>query len=164
MIDTDLIAREVVGPGQPALDQIREAFGAGVIAADGTPVARNGSRGLLWAEPMVELERDGRRTAFGPISPGATDRLATAKLGLVDELLEGQTRVIFGNCGAYEPTDFEAYVAAGGYDTLDKGPKVGAAIPQPLKAADQNGTARDFASLTGKRGLILLFSALREAA
>jgi len=36
VIDTDVIAREVVLPGQPALAEIREAFGAGVIAADGT--------------------------------------------------------------------------------------------------------------------------------
>jgi dephospho-CoA kinase len=36
VIDTDVIAREVVSPGQPALAEIREAFGAGVIAADGT--------------------------------------------------------------------------------------------------------------------------------
>ena len=35
IIDTDVIAREVVEPGQPALDEIREAFGAGVIADDG---------------------------------------------------------------------------------------------------------------------------------
>ena len=109
------------------LDSVAAALGAadiaGALAADGTPVARNGSRGLLWAEPMVELERDGRRTAFGPITPGATDRLAAAELGLVDELLEGQTRVIFGNCGGYEPTDFEAYVRAGGYDTLGAEPQ-----------------------------------------
>ena len=36
VIDTDVIAREVVRPDQPALAEIREAFGAGVIAADGT--------------------------------------------------------------------------------------------------------------------------------
>ena len=36
VIDTDVIAREVVRPGQPALDEIREVFGNGVIAADGT--------------------------------------------------------------------------------------------------------------------------------
>mgnify|MGYP000312535212 CR=1 FL=1 len=44
------------------------------------------------------------------------------------------------------------------YDKLDKGPKVGATIPQPFQATDQNGQVRDFASLTGKRGLVLLFS------
>jgi dephospho-CoA kinase len=36
VIDTDVIAREVVEPGQPALAEVRETFGDGVIAADGT--------------------------------------------------------------------------------------------------------------------------------
>jgi hypothetical protein len=31
-------------------------------------------------------------------------------------------------------------------------------IPQPLAARDQNGKAQDFASLTGARGLVLLFA------
>lgn len=36
VVDTDDIARAVVAPGQPALDEIREAFGAGMIRGDGT--------------------------------------------------------------------------------------------------------------------------------
>ena len=36
VIDTDVIAREVVRPGQPALEEIRQAFGDSVISADGT--------------------------------------------------------------------------------------------------------------------------------
>jgi len=44
------------------------------------------------------------------------------------------------------------------YDKLDKGPKVGAKIPQPFTAVDQTGQVRNFASLSGKRGLVLLFS------
>ncbi len=35
VIDTDIIAREVVEPGQPALDEIRERFGETVIDAGG---------------------------------------------------------------------------------------------------------------------------------
>ena len=35
VIDTDVIAREVVEPGQPALAEVRETFGDGVIAARG---------------------------------------------------------------------------------------------------------------------------------
>ncbi len=35
VIDTDLLARRVVEPGQPALDEIRSAFGNEVIAATG---------------------------------------------------------------------------------------------------------------------------------
>jgi dephospho-CoA kinase len=36
VIDTDVIAREVVRPGRPALEEIRDTFGDAVIAADGT--------------------------------------------------------------------------------------------------------------------------------
>lgn len=35
VIDTDLIAREVVAPGQPALDEIRERFGSSMLKGDG---------------------------------------------------------------------------------------------------------------------------------
>lgn len=35
VIDTDIIAREVVEPGQPALDEIRECFGESMIDAAG---------------------------------------------------------------------------------------------------------------------------------
>jgi dephospho-CoA kinase len=34
--DTDLLARQVVEPGQPALEEIRRAFGDAVIAGDGS--------------------------------------------------------------------------------------------------------------------------------
>ena len=43
-------------------------------------------------------------------------------------------------------------------DSLDIGPKVGAAIAPSLGARDQDGKYRDIRSLARKRGLILLFS------
>lgn len=36
VIDTDVIARQIVEPGQPALDEIAHRFGSSVISADGT--------------------------------------------------------------------------------------------------------------------------------
>lgn len=36
IVDTDLLARQLVEPHQPALDEIRHAFGADMIAADGS--------------------------------------------------------------------------------------------------------------------------------
>lgn len=36
MVDTDQLARAVVEPGQPALAEIQQTFGRGVIGADGT--------------------------------------------------------------------------------------------------------------------------------
>ncbi|MBK7999477.1 MAG: dephospho-CoA kinase [Verrucomicrobia bacterium] len=36
VVDTDVLAREVVAPGQPALGEILNAFGADVLSSDGT--------------------------------------------------------------------------------------------------------------------------------
>lgn len=49
VVDTDVIAREVVEPGTPALDEIRDTFGTGVIAADGS-LDRAAMRDLVFAD------------------------------------------------------------------------------------------------------------------
>jgi dephospho-CoA kinase len=49
VIDTDIIAREVVMPGQPALADIRQAFGESVFADDGT-LSRIAMRRLMFAD------------------------------------------------------------------------------------------------------------------
>ena len=49
IIDTDVIARDVVEPGQPALAEIREQFGAGVIGADGR-LDRKALRAIVFTE------------------------------------------------------------------------------------------------------------------
>jgi dephospho-CoA kinase len=36
IVDTDILARQIVEPGQPALDEIRQIFGTEVIASDGS--------------------------------------------------------------------------------------------------------------------------------
>ncbi len=48
--------------------------------------------------------------------------------------------------------------AADGLDKLAAGTKVGKKIPHPLKTTDQHGKTVDFSSLTGRKGLILLFT------
>ena len=49
VIDTDVIARDVVARGEPALAEIREAFGPDVIAADGT-LDRAAMRSLVFGD------------------------------------------------------------------------------------------------------------------
>lgn len=49
VVDADQIAREVVAPGEPLLDEIRLAFGSGVIAADGS-LDRAALRALVFAD------------------------------------------------------------------------------------------------------------------
>ena len=96
---------------------------AGSLARSGAEVTRNGSRGLLWAEPMIELERDGTRTAYGNVGPNDTNRLEEHELGPVEEVLAGQKRVIFATCGSYAPTDVEAYRAHGGFSPTELEPQ-----------------------------------------
>ena len=49
VIDTDLIARQVVLPGQPALGEIRESFGAEVFNGDGS-LNRAAMRKVIFAD------------------------------------------------------------------------------------------------------------------
>ena len=48
-VDTDIVAREVAKPGSPALDEIRNAFGDGVIAADGS-LDRAAMRDIIFSD------------------------------------------------------------------------------------------------------------------
>ncbi|MDH3280564.1 MAG: dephospho-CoA kinase, partial [Gammaproteobacteria bacterium] len=50
VIDTDVLARELVVPGTSALQQIRDAFGDEVIAADGT-LDRSRLRRIVFDDP-----------------------------------------------------------------------------------------------------------------
>lgn len=49
VIDTDIIAREVVAPGQPALDEIRARFGDAMITTDGN-LDRGAMRDAIFAD------------------------------------------------------------------------------------------------------------------
>ena len=62
IIDTDVIAREVVQPGEPALAEIAETFGPAVIDADGQ-LDRAAMRQLVFADD------DARRTLEGILHP-----------------------------------------------------------------------------------------------
>ena len=55
VIDTDLLAREVVVPGQPLLGQIAARFGAGVLGEDGS-LNRPALRALVFADPAARAD------------------------------------------------------------------------------------------------------------
>ena len=52
VIDTDLIAREVVEPGQPALAEVAAAFGTDVLGPDGR-LDRRRLRDMVFADPTA---------------------------------------------------------------------------------------------------------------
>ena len=52
IVDTDVIAHALTAPGGEAMPRIRDAFGDGVIAADGS-LDRNAMRALAFADPKA---------------------------------------------------------------------------------------------------------------
>jgi formate dehydrogenase iron-sulfur subunit len=108
-----------------ALEQAAEKRGLPI------KIVRNGSRGLYWLEPMVEVATVNGRVAYGPVSPTDVPSLFEAmasngphalRLGLVDEIpwLKRQTRLTFARCGVIDPRSLEDYRAHGGYKGLDR--------------------------------------------
>ena len=60
-------------------DAVAAAIGeAGRRAGVELAIVRNGSRGMLWLEPLVEVEIDGVRHGFGPLAVGEVDGLMAA--------------------------------------------------------------------------------------
>ena len=55
VIDTDLLAREVVAPDEPLLVQIAARFGAGVLATDGS-LDRAALRAIVFADPAARAD------------------------------------------------------------------------------------------------------------
>ncbi|MEU9206964.1 NADH-quinone oxidoreductase subunit NuoF [Streptomyces sp. NPDC048415] len=120
-VPRDSAARSV-GADEVA-DALQHAAARGDFAID---VVRNGSRGMLWLEPMVEVVTPRGRVGYGPVAPEDVEGLLAAgmldgadhpqRLGVVDELpwLARQTRVTFARVGVTDPLSTEDYVAHGG--------------------------------------------------
>ncbi|HEY1412436.1 MAG TPA: formate dehydrogenase, partial [Rhodopila sp.] len=118
------------------------AVGADEVAAalaDHATVVRTGSRGMFWLEPMIEVETDRGRIAYGPVEPsdvaglladglltGAAQRL---RLGVPEGIpfLARQTRLTFARCGVVDPLSLDDYRAHGGMAGWEKARAMGAA-------------------------------------
>ena len=93
-------------------------------------IKRNGTRGMCWLEPLVEVEIDGERYAYGPVGvadvPGlfAADFLRNGshplQLGATNRIpyFARQHRLTFERVGIVAPTSLSDYVAHGGYQGL----------------------------------------------
>lgn len=93
-------------------------------------LVRNGSRGLLWLEPLVEVQTDRGRVGYGNVetldvaslfdagflSGGAHPRA----VGIVDDIpyLKQQQRLTFSRLGLTDPLSIDDYVAHGGLSGL----------------------------------------------
>lgn len=91
---------------------------------------RNGSRGMYWLEPLVEVSTDKGRVAYGPVQPGDVPGLFDAdftqggahalSLGLTEELdyFKKQQRLTFARIGKTDPVSLTDYIENDGYRGL----------------------------------------------
>ncbi|CAN7467688.1 NADH-quinone oxidoreductase subunit NuoF [Bosea sp. LjRoot90] len=115
-------------------------------------IIRNGSRGMLWLEPMVEVETADGRIAYGPVAAKDVATLFGAgfqnggahglRLGPVDELdwLKRQQRLTFARVGVTDPLSLADYRAYDGLKGLEKALSLtGTAIVEEVKASGLRG-------------------------
>lgn len=100
-------------------------------------LVRNGSWGMSWLEPLVEVVVDGKRIAYGPVTADEVAGLFDAgflsggdhplRLGPTTEIpyLGNQDRWTFRRCGLIEPLSLADYRANGGFDGLEKALRLG---------------------------------------
>ncbi|WP_279579648.1 formate dehydrogenase beta subunit [Fodinicola feengrottensis] len=112
-------------------DSAAKSVGADEVAAaiEQDPrvrLVRNGSRGMLWLEPLVEVVTSAGRIGYGPVALDDVEGLFEAgfldgaehplRVGPVDEQewLASQTRVTFARVGVVDPLSTEDYEWHGG--------------------------------------------------
>jgi formate dehydrogenase iron-sulfur subunit len=97
-------------------------------------IIRNGSRGMFWLEPLVEIDTSEGRIGFGPMTPADVPGLFDAPLdahpkalGLVENIpfFARQQRLTFARCGVTDPLDVADYRAHGGFAGLARARDLG---------------------------------------
>jgi formate dehydrogenase iron-sulfur subunit len=95
-------------------------------------VVRNGSRGMHWLEPMLEVATARGRIAYGPVELSDVESVLDAmmagggdhklRVGVPEEhpFLKKQTRLTFARCGIVDPRSLDDYKAHDGYKGLAK--------------------------------------------
>jgi formate dehydrogenase iron-sulfur subunit len=115
-------------------------------------IVRNGSRGLQWLEPLVEVSTPSGRIAYGNVAPTDVEGLLDAGflegrphalcVGRPQDMpyLARQHRLTFERCGITDPLSMEAYRANGGLAGLQRALTMApGAIVEAVKASGLRG-------------------------
>lgn len=93
-------------------------------------IVRNGSRGMFWLEPLIEVATPSGRVAYGPVAPNDVAGLFEAGFadgqnhplchGRTDDIafLKNQERLTFARVGVTDPLSLDDYLAHEGYAGL----------------------------------------------
>lgn len=108
----------------PAIQALAAAQGQDI------DIIRNGTHGLLWLEPLVEIETAAGRIAYGPVQLSDLESLFAANWlqgaahplchGLTADIpfLKNQERLTFARVGLNDPLCLASYSAQGGWQGL----------------------------------------------
>ena len=116
-------------------DTAARAVGADAVAdalalIDDVEVVRTGTRGLLWLEPLIEVETPEGRIGYGPVRTADVESLIGAGMLRGDEhalrvgnieahpWFAAQDRLTFARVGVIDPRSLEDFTAHGGYEGL----------------------------------------------
>ncbi len=99
-------------------------------------LTRTGSRGMVWLEPLLEIETESGWQAYGPLSAPEADGVLAAALenrphpkviGPIEShaFFKRQTRLIFARSGIIDPESAADYVNAGGLVGLKQAIELG---------------------------------------
>ena len=83
-------------------------------------IIRNGSRGMIWLEPLVEVETAEGRVGYGPVTVADVKSIfdgdSDKALGDVEQIpfFAAQTRLTFARVGKIDPLSLSDYEAHGG--------------------------------------------------
>ena len=108
-------------------DEVAEAIGTEARERGlNVEIVRNGSRGLYWLEPLVEIDSPTGRLGYGNVEVEDVALLFDAgfpdggvhekALGLIEDIpyLKKQQRLTFARCGKIDPLSTDEYIAEGG--------------------------------------------------
>ncbi|SFJ05468.1 formate dehydrogenase beta subunit [Bosea sp. OK403] len=122
------------------------------VRGDAIELVRNGSRGMLWLEPLVEVVTAEGRIAYGPVAARDVAGLFEAgflsggahalRLGATEELdwMKRQQRLTFARIGVIDPLSLADYRAHGGLAGLKAAlAMTGGAIVETVKASGLRG-------------------------
>jgi formate dehydrogenase iron-sulfur subunit len=112
-------------------------------------LVRNGSRGMFWLEPLVEVETASGRVAYASVQPDDLASMFDANflsggshalnLGLTDALpyLKNQQRLTFARVGITDPISLDDYLLHDGYKGLKNALEMSG--PEIVKSVTDSG-------------------------
>lgn len=115
-----------IGANRTAAAVVKEAAQRGIDIN----LVRNGSRGMYWLEPLVEVVVNNERVAYGAVNPTEVASLFDADflngnahalfLGATEDIpyFKKQQRLTFARVGITDPISLEDYIAHDGYRGL----------------------------------------------